>query len=65
MRGFAPARREPFLVAKKVHKKARHISSFSVTVVIRHNAKTLPRRIFAFIVLTHNSHAGNLPQCHS
>jgi hypothetical protein len=47
-------------VAKKEAKKARHISSLSVAVVRKYNAKSLLRRNFAFVVLPHNSHAGSL-----
>ncbi len=58
---LAPARREPFLMAKKVHKKARHSSTCSALVVNEYNAKTLLRRIFAGIVLVHYNWTGQVP----
>ncbi len=50
MRALALAQRETFFVAKKFHKKARHISTLSASVVNKHNARTLIGYAFSLIL---------------
>ncbi len=64
MRAFAPALRLLFCADKREAENLGTASTISVAVVTCYNAKTLPRRIFAFVVASHNSHAGIAPGCH-
>ena len=63
MRAFAPALRLLFCADKREAEKLGTASAISVAVVLDYNAKTLPRRIFAVVVASHNSHAGIAPEC--